>query len=68
MNGAPLTVVVSWNEQKEHHELDIQGKLLELLSVGDSKKATSLSTAACSLNLVAGGRNRRCLPKLQCLV
>ena len=48
------TVVVSWNEQKEHHELDIQGKLLELLSFGESKKAASLSTAACSLKLVAG--------------
>jgi site-specific DNA recombinase len=48
------TVVVSRNEHKEHHELDIQGKLLELLSVADSKKAASLSTAAYSLNLVAG--------------
>ncbi len=48
------TVVVSWNEQKEHHELDCQGKLLELLSFADSKKAAGLSTAAYSLKLVAG--------------
>ena len=48
------TVVVSWDDQKEHHELEIQGKLLELLSIADSKKAASLSTAACSLKLVAG--------------
>ena len=32
----------------------VKGKLLELLSVEDSKKAASLSTAACSLKLVAG--------------
>ncbi|WP_405110149.1 recombinase family protein [Phaeobacter sp. BS52] len=48
------TVAVSWNEQKEHHELEIQGKLLELLSFTDSKKAATLSGAACSLKLVAG--------------
>ncbi|WP_340246726.1 zinc ribbon domain-containing protein [Sulfitobacter pontiacus] len=48
------TVVVRWDDQKEHHELDIQGKLLELLSFADIKKAACLSTAACSLKLVAG--------------
>ncbi|WP_096869857.1 recombinase family protein [Phaeobacter piscinae] len=48
------TVVVSWDDQKEHHELEIQGKLLELLSFADSKKAATLSGAACSLKLVAG--------------
>lgn len=47
-------VAVSWDEQKEHHELDIQSKLLELLNFVDSEKAASLSTATCSLKLVAG--------------
>ena len=28
------TVVVSWDDQKEHHELEIRGKLLELLAKG----------------------------------
>ncbi len=48
------TVVVSWDEEAELHTLEIRGKLLELLSFGDSKKAASLSGAASSLKLVAG--------------
>ncbi|WP_149758642.1 recombinase family protein [Roseivivax sediminis] len=48
------TVVVSWDDEASLHTLEIRGKLLELLSFGDSKKAATLSGAACSLKLVAG--------------
>ena len=48
------TVVVSWDDQKEHHALEISGKLMELLSFADIKNAASLSGAACSQTLVAG--------------
>ncbi len=48
------TVVVSWDEEASLHTLEIRGKLLELLSFGNSKKAAALSGAACSLKLVAG--------------
>ena len=36
------------------HTLEIEGKLLEILSFADNKKAAGLSGAACSLKLVAG--------------
>ncbi len=48
------TVVVSWDEDVNLHALEIRGKLLELLSFGESKKAASLAGAACSVKLVAG--------------
>ncbi len=48
------TVVVSWDEEAELHTLEVRGKLLELLSFVDRKKAATLSGAACSLKLVAG--------------
>ena len=56
--GHKLGLTIGLSLRSDGHRrrftLDIQGKLLELLSFGDSKKAASLSTAACSLNLVAG--------------
>jgi site-specific DNA recombinase len=47
-------VVVSWDEEADLHTLEIRGKLLVLLSFANSKKAATLSGAACSLKLVAG--------------
>lgn len=48
------TVVVTWDAEERIHWLEVQGKLLEWLSVMDIKKAATLSGAACSLELVAG--------------
>ena len=48
------TVVVTWDAEERIHGLEVQGKLLELLSFTNSKKAATLSGAACSLELVAG--------------
>ena len=47
-------IVVSWDEGAGVHHLDLTGDLVLLLSAGDNKKAAGLSSAACSLRLVAG--------------
>ena len=47
-------IVVSWDEDAQAHHLDLTGDLVLLLSAGDTKKAAGLSSAACSLRLVAG--------------
>ena len=47
-------VVVSWDAGARLHHLDLQGDLVQLLSVGNDKKAATFSGAACSLRLVAG--------------
>ena len=50
-------IVVSWDEGAGVHHLDLTGDLVLLLSAGDNKKAAGLSSAACSLRLVAGARS-----------
>ncbi len=48
------TDVVTRDAEAKLHELELRGKLLELLSFADSKKAATLSGAACPFGLVAG--------------
>jgi site-specific DNA recombinase len=47
-------ITVTWDEDARAHHLDLTGDLVLLLSAGDNKKAAGLSSAACSLRLVAG--------------
>lgn len=61
-------IIVTWDEGAGVHHLDLTGDLVQLLSAGDTKKAPTLSGAACSLRLVAGTCNHRNLPELKCAV
>lgn len=59
------TVVVSWDEEAELHTLKIQSKLLEMLTKAKPADEAGFRANESSLDLVAGARNRRCLPELK---
>ncbi len=48
------TVVVNWNAEAKHHELELRGKLLELLNKTKPAGGAGLDKVESSLNLVAG--------------
>lgn len=50
------SVVVSWDADLGAHQLEIRGKLLEMLQKAKPADAAGLISCESSLNLVAGGR------------
>ena len=51
------SVVVSWDADLGAHQLEIRGKLLEMLQKAKPADAAGLVSCESSLNLVAGGRS-----------
>ena len=54
LHGLIDRVVVTWDGDREHHELDVSGKLLEILATPKPTLEAGLVSNGCSLKLVAG--------------
>ncbi|WP_177159229.1 hypothetical protein [Donghicola mangrovi] len=54
LHGLIDCVVVTWDGDREHHELDVSGKLLEMLAKAKPAGGAGYVSNGCSLKLVAG--------------
>ncbi|MEZ0468068.1 hypothetical protein [Phaeobacter sp. SYSU ZJ3003] len=63
LHGLIDRVVVTWDGEQEHHELDMSGKLLEMLAKAEPAGEAGFVSNGCSLKLVAGARIGHCLAR-----
>ena len=54
LHGLIDRVVVTWDGDRDHHELDVSGKLLEMLAKAKPAGEAGFVSNGCSLKLVAG--------------